>query len=289
MAGQIIKERCVVMLGKSGAGKSTVANQLFGYDPRSSNTTTPPFKVSSEVLQSVTREVNHVKFRLQQDMEIYEITVIDTIGLFDTGLEGQDIIFDKIEEYFDKYIRGVNIILFVFKQGRMTAEEKEVFTFLDTRLKKEMSPISALVVTGCENKNDKARSDLVDEFKRNRDTQKISAQMQMGVHPVGFPDLESMEELFQNAYRARMEKDRDTLRDLVFKADKLHLTKEMFLQKVKPAIQEACRSNARTTSSAGTSSNTGTSSSGGTSSSAETSSSGGSGSSGGSSSWCVIL
>ena len=174
MAAQKINERCVVLLGKSGAGKSTVANQLVGCDTLSSNTEPAPFRVATEVLQSVTREVTHVKFELQQDTKKYQITVIDTVGLFDTELEGNDIIFDKIEEYFEKEITGVNIILFVFKQGRMTAEEKEVFTFLDTTLKEEMSPISALVVTGCENKNHKARGDLVDEFKRNRDTQKIS-------------------------------------------------------------------------------------------------------------------
>ena len=51
-------------MGKSGAGKSTVANMLVGHDPMSPYE--PPFGVSQQVLQSVTREVKHEVYTFTQ-------------------------------------------------------------------------------------------------------------------------------------------------------------------------------------------------------------------------------
>ena len=112
-------------MGKSGAGKSTVANQMVGHDPMSRHK--PPFGVSQQVLQSVTREVKHEVVKFMEGNIMYEMTVIDTVGLFDTEIKGQDPIFDKIEAYLKDYVNGINVILFVFKKGRLTAEERRFF------------------------------------------------------------------------------------------------------------------------------------------------------------------
>ena len=86
--GVIVEERCVVLLGKSGAGKSTVANMLVGHNPLSSYD--PPFAVSTAVLQSVTRDISHITYEFKQDGILYRLKVIDTVGLFDTGAAGKD-------------------------------------------------------------------------------------------------------------------------------------------------------------------------------------------------------
>lgn len=144
-----INERCVVILGKCGAGKSTVANMIVGYDPMAEKS---PFKVSEEVLAPVSRTVDSYKSCYSPDDRVhYNITVIDTVGLFDIKAKGNDMILEKIEEFFKKHhILAVNLILFVLKEGRFTPEEKEVFSFIRSRLSEEICPISALVVTGFE-------------------------------------------------------------------------------------------------------------------------------------------
>ena len=236
-SSKTVEERCVVVLGKSGAGKSTVANQLADHNPMSSKA--PPFKVSKQILQSVTRDVSHTVQSFPRGDVEYRVTVIDTVGLFDTKALGHDDLFDKIETHFRDHINAVNVILFVFRQGRMTEEEKKVFSFIESRLTREFSPISALAITGCENMNDEARKALVNEFEGDQETKRIADQMGKGIHPVGFPSIETMQPILREAYKPQMAKDRATLLDLVFHAKKLHLTRELFLEKVKPAAQEA--------------------------------------------------
>ena len=83
---------------------------------------------------------------------------------------------------------------------------------------KEISSISALVVTGCENLTTTAQ-ELVQKFKVDSSTREIASQMGMGIYPVGFPNVKdfTIPEL-QQAYLPQMVKDRDTLRGLIARA-----------------------------------------------------------------------
>ena len=118
-------------MGKCGAGKSTVCNQLVGHDLLSN--IKPPFTVSQQVLVSTTHEVSDAQVGILRGNVQYEITVIDTVGLFDTEIKEKDPIFNMIEEYLKDRIQGINLILFVFKRGRLTEDEKEVFSFIKSR------------------------------------------------------------------------------------------------------------------------------------------------------------
>ena len=137
----------------------------------------------------------------------------------------------------------------------MTEEENEVFSSIESRLTEEFSSISALAITGCENMDDEAREELLNEFEGNQETKKIADQMGKGIYPVGFPSIETMPPVLREAYKPQMTKDRDTLLDLVFRAKKLHLTKELFLEKVKPVAQEAYDTVSQESSSSGWSCN----------------------------------
>ena len=230
----IIENRCVVLIGKSGAGKSTVANMLAGHNPMSQD---PPFKVSNKVLVSVTREVSHKMIEFSEGNIVYRVTVIDTVGLFDTEAEGNDIIFEKIEEYFKEYIDGINLILFVFKKNRFTKEEREVFSFIRSKFDQEISPISALAVTACEQDDADAREEFVEEFQSDPTTRDIARQMTRGIYPVGFPPLLKMKPALQAFYSDIMEEDRKTLMNVIIQSKKAHLTRRLFVEKVKPVIQ----------------------------------------------------
>ena len=218
-----------------------MANQLVGYDPLSPKN--PPFRVSEGVFQSVTREISHKIMRFQKEDIEYEVTVIDTVGLFDTmsevGGRPNPAILDEIEAYLKDRFTGVNILLFVLRKGPLTAEERGVFSFIKGRFAKAISPISALAITNCENLIPAARDAIVKEFRSDTNTKTIATQMEKGIHPVGFPDIKTMLPDLQRAYTSKMTEDRDTLLNLICQAEKLHLTKELYQEEVKPAIQEA--------------------------------------------------
>ena len=196
-----MRNRFVLLLGRSGAGKSTVANHLVGHDPLSPDK--PPFRVSN-VLGSATREVTHKTVEFMWENDLYRVTVVDTLGVFDTefGDRPNDIIFEKIEEYIEETKLRIDLILFVFMRGRFTAEDKKMFSFFMTKFRKnrgipgcpkEISSISALVITACENDGTisiTTREQLVQEFEVY--TREIADQMGMGIYPVGFPPLKRM-------------------------------------------------------------------------------------------------
>ena len=231
----ILQKRCVVVLGKSGAGKSTVANMLAGHDPIS--TDEPPFRVSKKVLASVTRKVDHRVIQFTRDNTTYQVTVIDTVGLFDTKAEGNDIIFDKMEEYFRDYIDGINLVLFVFKKGRFTTEEEEVFSFLRKKFDKEISPLSALAVTGFELDDADARREFVEEFRSDPTTKEVASRMKKGIYPVGFPPLQRMDSRLQEFHKPSMLKDKETLMDVIIRSGDTQLTKKLFKERLLPYLK----------------------------------------------------
>ena len=231
-----VRERCVVVLGKSGAGKSTVANMLVGYDPMSPES--PQFSVSKKVFASVTREVKDAKYEFWRNNTKYALTVIDTVGLFDTEAAGNDDILEKIEEYFRNHIIGVNLILFVLKKGRFTQEESKVFSFIRSKFVNEICPISALAITGCEADTAETREETRIEFRSQTVSREVAGQMQKGIYTVGFPPVKSMLPALQSAYKSQMEDDRNTLLDLVVESETVHLTKKLFQEKVKPEVKK---------------------------------------------------
>ena len=220
----------MVVMGKSDAGKSTIANYLIGHDPLSHSDR--PFEVSTKVLsESVTPEVKFEATEFTRENVLYRVTVIDTVGLFGNCIADQDSIFDKIETFFKDSIDGINLILFVFKKGRFTAEERDTFSYIRNRFDPDISHISALAVTHCENDSPRAREDLIKEFQANEYTKPIADEMKMGIYPVGFPPLNTYEPQHQAIYKRQMEQDKKALEDLIVKAGRVHLTRKLFVKK----------------------------------------------------------
>ena len=180
-----MRNRCVVLLGKSGAGKSIVANHLVGHDPLSLDE--PPFADEA-------REVKHETVEFMWENDLYRVTVVDTPGLFFPRL-----IYDRIVQYVREIKLRIDLILFVLKKGRFTQEEKAMFSLIMEKFRenqsaivgcpKEISSISAVVVTGCETLTTAAQEELVRKFKVDSVTREIASQMGMGIYPVGFPNV----------------------------------------------------------------------------------------------------
>jgi GTP-binding protein EngB required for normal cell division len=220
----ITEYRNVVVVGKSGAGKSTVANKIIG---------STVFRVADS-LGSVTKRQTHAQVGMHFGNVEYRMKVVDAVGLFDTGKDKSDnqAIMDEIKHYFtEKFPEGINLVLFIFKKGRFTQEERETFDFIIREFREAVSEMSALIITNCENMGKKAREEYIMDFRSRPATADIANFMGKGIYAVGFPDLSHMEEDDEDmmlVLSKKAEKDVQQLRELVFGSREMTLGKDMF-------------------------------------------------------------
>jgi len=52
--------------------------------------------------------------------------------------------------------------------------------------------------------------------------------MQLGIYPVGFPDLKKVQPVLAEIYRESIKKDQETLLDLIISAKKVLSVKDLF-------------------------------------------------------------
>ena len=178
-----VKIRNILVLGKTGCGKSTVANRILGQELFKAGgslqpVTTKPCQQEAEFYDNDSRDL-HYKFKL-----------IDTVGLFDPSGRRNKEIVRETKAFFRENVPGLNLILFVYREGRFTQEEKQALDDITKHFKKSrIREISALVVTCCENYDVDRRRKLVEELKIHPSFEAFCELVQKGIYPVGFPDL----------------------------------------------------------------------------------------------------
>ena len=224
-----VEERCVVILGKTGTGKSTIANMLVGYDPMSQKD--PPFALSVNPFGSSTQMVKERISEFKQGNTVYRMKVVDTSGLFDTFGKTKGAAFKELEEYFhDHFIVGANLILIAVRKGVFTQEEKRTLSAITGRFT-GICKISAIVITYCEHEQTvNSREMLCQNFKKDDVTKEIAGQMKKGIYAVGFPPVAQMEEPISNQedLKKAMKDDTQRLIDLIMKCKDVELTKNLF-------------------------------------------------------------
>lgn len=112
------QKRTILLLGRTGNGKSTVANVI-------SNTNR---FAESELGVSETRGIQEGIFRVRNDETEYHI--VDTIGIGDTRFDERQVLV-KLAEATNAIRNGLNQIFFV-TSGRFTEEEVKAYTLLRT-------------------------------------------------------------------------------------------------------------------------------------------------------------
>jgi len=218
-SAKLIRRRNIVVLGKTGAGKSTVCNHIAGRYA---------FQVADS-FGSVTSTTKHEEVAFLEPGNVeYHFKVIDTVGIFDHKRTNKAVVND-IKKYFrSKIPEGLSLFVFVFKQGRFTPEEKATFEFLISNFKEHISPISALVITNCEQKSAANRQRIADDFRTHDQTRGIAQFMKKGVYCVGFPQIDELDEEMQPVMEKRSQKDEKILRELAYSCEDMRLSKELF-------------------------------------------------------------
>lgn len=226
-----LKRRNVVVIGKTGGGKSSVANKILG-DAADNNFET------GRAFTSCTTEVAARSAVLEtDDGTMYVVKVIDTIGLFDTT--SQDLAksntaaMQAIKKFFlEESPEGVNLILFVCRQGHWTAEEQKTFDYILRYFREDISALSALVFTQCDNLSLSGRERILEEFKHDPKRAVIADFMKKGkgMHTVGFPDLNDMPSALRSVYEDLVGSDQKMLRNLVYGCEKRYLSEQLLRQ-----------------------------------------------------------
>ena len=181
-------KRNIVVIGKTGCGKSTIANKILCADDDNRI-----FGVENS-FRSITTKATNVICYVRIGSTTYTINMIDTIGFSDTRNETRnEVIMDETKkEIQDRAPEGINLLIFVFKHGRFTDEERVTFDKIQKKFSDLINIVSLLVITNCELLTKAAREKVITDFKTDPLIKDFAKMMTKGIFTVGFPDTKSL-------------------------------------------------------------------------------------------------
>lgn len=210
------QKRSILVVGVTGCGKSTICNKILGEEC---------FKVA-QGFQTVTRRVEYRGRQVEILGQTIDVTVVDTVGLSDAhrnSLNSMNELRQKIKE-----IGGINLVLFVIKNARLTDAEAKALKLIDDHLKHSIGRFSAAIITCCENLDVNSRRSTVEQLRNDDITGKFASNMGMGIHTVGFPDIQSYPKQVQSAFKEIADSDIKELHKLVYQAGTHYSYDEVF-------------------------------------------------------------
>ena len=201
-------QRSIVIIGKKGAGKSTIANRL---------SQTSNFPVGCILSRKESWTWN------------------DTV----TSPDGTSLVFYMIErippELSQKQPASIpppkndislpdqiSLVIFVFKYGCFTREEKYFFERIMGSSKDDLRSISALVITGCDDLSEETKKTYIQDFKQDAETKAIASFMQKGIHCVSLPDITKIRAELVQVYQKDIEQSEIEMKALLDSSSQAH-------------------------------------------------------------------
>lgn len=148
----------------------------------------------------------------------YNFILIDTAGAHSESHANEKISISSIKTKIKSYLEhGINLILLVVRKDCCTPEELDsLANIVNTLFNAAAQEYIALVHTGCENLEEKKRSEYIESFRRSEGPAgKLSSLCRKGVCAVGFPELEQVSNSYIQLYQESINISKEALRRLV--------------------------------------------------------------------------
>ena len=210
---QVPESRNILIIGKTGAGKASIANAILGSDK---------FHVGSAIQSSTRRSDDTITVKEHQAGGYnFKIALVDTVGVRDDRQQEHKI-RRRINEAL-KSFDSLSMIILVFKLERFSPQEREslqeVISILKSRLA-NASSITALVVTCCEQKDDQARKEIRRELAMHgtATAEVVQFANNNGTFLVGLPKLSEVPPAVKHFIEQRVKSDEKQLQDLAKQA-----------------------------------------------------------------------
>ena len=122
----------------------------------------------------------------------------------------------KLYVHKDKFPDNVSLILFVYRHGRFTDEEKALFYFGKQHFQ-SASTLCATVITNCDGMTSEAKQKIVADFKENGSTKQLATFMnkEPGICCASFPDIDKLDKGLQDVYKQEFSASQTALSNLL--------------------------------------------------------------------------
>ena len=197
-----MERKNVIIIGTSRCGKSTIANKIIGEEVFEVNSTQSSFSIAKKE-----------KYMLGKH---YEVTVIDT-----ASLNSRIFCKENVESYLkENGIEWINLIIFVIRAGRLTGVDKKLINSgLSTFSISTLKSTSALVISHCEQFNERKCDCIIQDFREDSHTKAIAQLMGRGIITTGIPSVEEYDDELFKTLESSIESDVAKVEDLIAKAD----------------------------------------------------------------------
>lgn len=219
-----MENRNIIVIGPKNSGKSTIASKIL---MRSDY----PLRPKEIVIRNTEKVISDKQ---------YKITVLDTTGFSTVAMSRERA--SHLKEFLRMHnIDTIHLVIFVIRAGRLTGDDRRNLESIMGYFKRiQLSTISALFITHCEQYNEKKKQDIVTQFKLDNFTSTIGSLARRGVITTGFAAPDDYDQGLLTTLEADNRVEVENINNIIAEADDGVQTTELFQLTILERLYKSC-------------------------------------------------